>query len=54
VWLLLAQPAVSKYIYFNLNYWNILNLIIFLAMLIGESSAGPSNTRQSGEGKKFT
>jgi hypothetical protein len=23
-------------------------------MLIGESSAGPSNTRQSGEGKKFT
>jgi len=23
-------------------------------MLIGESSAGTSNTRQSGEGKKFT
>ncbi len=37
----LLKICIQKYLYF----------LQFTAMLIGESSAGPSNTRQSGEGK---
>jgi hypothetical protein len=32
---------------------NIYYILPFPAMLIGESLAGPSNTRQSGEGKNL-
>jgi hypothetical protein len=49
-----SGSASGKQIYiFQLKLLEYIEFNHFLAMLIGESSAGPSNTRQSGEGKNY-